>query len=456
MKRLIGIVLSVTLLICCIFVTASADDEVILKSGYYCGFEDYAAQLTGQTATDTFDGMSFNENVAEIVSENAYVGEKALKISLGAKGITAFEIRNSAPFELEKQEYSVTLAYKSDSSTEISLGMAKAGSVPSTAYEISKIFVDASDSWQTAVISFTADKSFNDGYVPSVMVYAEQGTEIYFDDITIEAVSGKEYVNMPEIDFDPDWYPTLKKPNAALEEEEITIWDGSVAESFAGGSGSEADPYLISNGAELALAITQSGTTTDAETSETVNETYYGSYYRITKDIYLNNPDAIDWKNANGGSYTGLNSWYQWNNGSGENFAGTLDGAGHTIYGLYRHNGSSINYRNHNVGAGLIPATVSGTTVKVSNLAVDNSYIRQRYYAGIIIGKDSGTVIIDNCKVGEKVMVWACTAGSLIGCGNGQTAVVTNSVSFASYGGSGASNYQYGLIGGAIQCILTM
>ena len=30
------------------------------------------------------------------------------------------------------------------------------------------------------------------------------------------------------------------------------VWDGSVATSFAGGSGTQDDPYLISNGAELA------------------------------------------------------------------------------------------------------------------------------------------------------------------------------------------------------------
>lgn len=362
MKRFLSIVLTVALFMCSTFIAASAEDGISVNGKFYCGFEDYCAQLTGQTATDTFSGMSYNEEVAEFVAENAFVGEKALKLTLGAKGITAFEIRNDAPFELEKGEYSVTFAYKTNSAAEVSFGMAKAGSVPTTAYEISKFTIEASDSWQTAALSFTAEKSFDEGYVPSVMVYAEKGAEIYFDDITLEAVSGKEYINMPELTFTPDWYPTLKKPNTALEDEETNIWDGSVAEAFAGGSGTESDPYIITNGAQLALAITQSGTTTQTvtdedgtETAETVNEAYYGSYYKITKDIYLNDPEAIDWKNANGGSYSGLNSWYRWNNGSGENFAGTIDGAGHTVYGLYCYNGSSINYRNHNVGQALSP-----------------------------------------------------------------------------------------------------
>lgn len=37
------------------------------------------------------------------------------------------------------------------------------------------------------------------------------------------------------------------------EERDVEIWDGSVADSFAGGSGTEDDPYLISNGKELAF-----------------------------------------------------------------------------------------------------------------------------------------------------------------------------------------------------------
>ena len=460
MKKLLSIILSAALLFGCMFITAGADNEMLLTENFYCGFENYSAQLTGQTTTDTFDNMSFNSSIAQIVGD-AFVGENALKLSLSAKGITAFEIRNSAPFELDKQEYNVTFAYKSNNSAEVSLGMAKAGNVPGTAYEISKIPVQANDSWQTVKLNFTADNSFDEGYVPAFIVYAENGAEIYFDDITVMAVNGKAYASMPEIEFDSAWYPTLTAPSKNVgAEEEIEIWDANVAEAFSGGSGTETDPYIISNGAELALAITKSGTTTvtndETGETETVNETYFGSYYKLSKDIYLNNPEAIDWKNANGGSYSGLNSWYHWNNGSGHDFAGTIDGAGHTIYGLYRYNGSTINYRNHKVGAGLIPKTVDGATVKVSNLTIDNSYIRQRYYAGVLIGKDSGTVIIDNCKIGENVTVWGCTAGALVGCANAQTVTVTNSASFATYGGQGASDYQYGLIGDAIQCKLTV
>ena len=41
-------------------------------------------------------------------------------------------------------------------------------------------------------------------------------------------------------------------PTAVMAEKSVDAWDGSVAESFAGGTGTEEDPYQIANGAQLA------------------------------------------------------------------------------------------------------------------------------------------------------------------------------------------------------------
>ena len=60
------------------------------------------------------------------------------------------------------------------------------------------------------------------------------------------------------------------------------VWDGSVANGFGGGSGTQADPYLIYTGAELAyLASKTNGGTT-----------YSGKYFKLMNDIDLNN---INW-----------------------------------------------------------------------------------------------------------------------------------------------------------------
>ena len=55
------------------------------------------------------------------------------------------------------------------------------------------------------------------------------------------------------------------------------VWDGSIAESFAGGTGTEDDPYLIEDGSQLAYLAQQ------------VNSGNSGYYYKLTNDIVLNN-----------------------------------------------------------------------------------------------------------------------------------------------------------------------
>lgn len=56
-----------------------------------------------------------------------------------------------------------------------------------------------------------------------------------------------------------------------------TVWDGTKASAYAGGTGTEDDPYLIENGGQLRLLVGSS------------NEATTGKYYKLTQDIYLNN-----------------------------------------------------------------------------------------------------------------------------------------------------------------------
>ena len=461
MKKFLSVILTITLLLGCMFISVGAENELIISSEYYCGFEDYQTLLTGNTATDTFDNMSFSSSVAQIVEENAFAGEKAMKLTLAANGLTAFELRNKAPFELNAEEYIVTFAYKTNSNIEISLGMAKANSVPATAKAATTLSVSSGDNWQTGTLSFVADKSYADGYVPAVIVFAKVGAEVYFDDITVTSKSGLSYLNMPEIEFSSAWYPTFKPANQINSENEIQVWDGTVAESFAGGSGTEADPYLISNGAELALAITKSGTVqvTDPETAEVTmqREEYYGSYYKITADIYLNSPDAADWKNISG-AQKGLNSWYNYYNYNskitGESFAGILDGGNHTVYGMYYYDTakeSNINYRNHNIGTGLIPRTDENFNVVISNLGVDCAFLRHQYTAGAVVGTCGSKVTINNCYVGENVGICSVSEGAMIGTANQKKATINNCYSLATFYLPNASHLRYGMVGFATQ-----
>ncbi|MBQ1186521.1 MAG: metallophosphoesterase [Clostridia bacterium] len=428
----------------------------------YCGFENYTEQI---------EGYSLDNTVASIVEGNSYNGAKSLKLVLANKGITAFELRDSEHFDIVKgKEYTVTFAYKSTSNAKISVGMALAGNVTKSAEALVSTDVSASNDWQTATVVLTADKSSLDGYALAMLVYADTAAEIYIDDIKIK-YAGEGSASLDELDFGftGDTFPTLnvfnKDANDVPEEDEDeepedttpVIWDGSVAESFAGGSGTQAEPYLISNGAELALAITQSGTTTvtNAETGEdeTVNEQYYGSYYIITKDIYLNEVDAIDWKNATEKNST-LKPWYDYT----ENFSGNINGNGHIVYGLYHYTAgdiaSSINYSKYGKkGAGLIPLVEDSDTLTITNMGIDCSYVRHQYSAGAFVGSGS-TVTITNCFVGENVKVEGKDIGAFIGRNYAKKFTLQNCYSLATVYGNEKS--LYGLAGQFYQTTATM
>ena len=175
---------------------------------------------------------------------------------------------------------------------------------------------------------------------------------------------------------------------------EVPVWDGTVAEAFAGGSGTEADPYQISNGAELAylLSIAMSETNTAGPLTT-------GKYYELTADIYLNDVSKEDWKNDN------PNSWYSTSTNANR-FAGNLNGNGHTIFGIYS---KTTNYY-----TGLFPLIVSySNSVAIENLTISDAHIESNNtdwsYAGAITGRvysgNNKIAHIYNCKVTDSVTV---------------------------------------------------
>lgn len=451
-KKIVAIILSCALLFSCAAVSFATTEDA--KYQYYCGFEAYTEQI---------EGMSLDSTVATIVTDTYHDGEKALKLSLTDGGITAFELRDSAPFDIVAgKKYTVTFAYKAAADVKIGIGMAIAGNVTETAKADVTVDAAASEEWVSETLTFTPDKSAEDAYVMAMLVYSSTANEIYVDDIAITFYS-EDKVVLENVDFGFDGN-TFPKLNAFVSEDEIAedttegieIWDGTVAESFAGGTGTEADPYQISNGKELALAITQSGTTTqtNAETgeSETVNETYYGSYYVLTADVYLNDVNAVNWLEGTKNSGYTVNSWYDYN----ENFAGTIDGDGHTVYGIYYYSGGTIQYSlaSGRDGSALIPQVKVGDSskTKVINLGVDCSYVRSRYNAAAFVA--NGAANISNCYVGADVKIEGKDIGAFVGRSYAEDYSLTNSYSLATVYGN---NYSiYGLVGQNYQSNLTI
>lgn len=152
------------------------------------------------------------------------------------------------------------------------------------------------------------------------------------------------------------------------------VWDGTIADSYAGGTGTREDPYQISNGSQLALMIH------DGDLSA-------GQFYVLTDDIYLNDTSASNWKEKN------PKSWYSYYTNGNKYFQGTFDGSNHFVRGVY--------YNGDYNSVGLIPATKGSVTVK--NLQVADSYIESSGYAlATLIGFVSDTVNISKCYIHES------------------------------------------------------
>lgn len=179
-------------------------------------------------------------------------------------------------------------------------------------------------------------------------------------------------------------------------------WDGSTAESYAGGSGTKGDPYLIATAEQLALLAEDIREDRNAECS-----------FRLISDIVLNENFDYEKFSADGQSYSGEAvpvSFLEW---TPEGiFRGSFDGDGHTVSGLYINGGNSI---------GLFSA-VSEEGV-IQNLHVVNSYIYsgKGWYVGGIAGTVSG--IIRDCSFSGAVTGHS-NVGGIAGLGPGRERII--------------------------------
>lgn len=185
----------------------------------------------------------------------------------------------------------------------------------------------------------------------------------------------------------------MQMPVHADDEVPATAWRDNAATEFAGGSGTATDPYLITDGAQLAKVAK------DVEDNVTV---YKDVYFRLENDIDLSahrwNPIGV-WK------------WYE--NGASENktFAGFLDGNGKTITGLI------VDERTEKNSAGLFGniGDNAGTATNVG--AKDLNIVDARIYAtdegmrrsssailaGYVIANFGHTIRFDNISVSGTI-----------------------------------------------------
>ena len=188
------------------------------------------------------------------------------------------------------------------------------------------------------------------------------------------------------------------------------VWDGTVAGSFAGGSGTAEDPYQIADGAQLKrFAAIVNGT--DGMTQNTA------ACGKLTADILLN----------------AANTWTPIGNNS-QPFTGTLDGDGHSVSGIYINSSNNCQ--------GFFGATNGAT---ITNLHTTQGYIRGNGRVGGIVGNAEGGSIED-CTNGCTIASTGSSNGGIIGNGMGvQITGCTNN------GPLVAGQYQNGGIAGTVE-----
>lgn len=133
-------------------------------------------------------------------------------------------------------------------------------------------------------------------------------------------------------------------------------WSGESAIKYFEGDGVLSSPYVITNAEEFAYMLT-----TDNQ----------NKFYKLGADIVINDTSSANWTDT-------AKKWFTSNDVPA--FKGTLDGAGHTVSGLYYDGSQAGEY------VGLIPVIGSPGTVK--NLKIVNSSLTvNKGAAGGVVGQ---------------------------------------------------------------------
>ena len=220
------------------------------------------------------------------------------------------------------------------------------------------------------------------------------------------------------VTYEAEFTPILKNTDGIYN-----LWDGTTATAFAGGTGTEADPYQIANGAQLALM------------REKVNDgTANTAYFKLTDDITLN--ASIEYPS---------NVWTPI--GVGNAFKGSFDGNGKTISGLYiEYNGAD--------GTGFF-AMVNDAVIK--DFAIVSSHIESTgttndcNETGGLVAFIKDTVkgtVIDSVYMHANVQGYGNSVGGLVGLLSSGSTYTTNIKSCVFVGSVNAvGSYVGGIVG---------
>lgn len=201
------------------------------------------------------------------------------------------------------------------------------------------------------------------------------------------------------------------------------VWDGTTAKP-AKGDGTRKNPYLIGTAEELAYVISNGGN---------------GKYYKLTADIYLNDINKVNWTTGKATGDYEIRTWFD-----NVAFEGTINGDGHTVYGIYfkTREGATWGF----TGQGLVPRVNPGKSVTISKLGVDYAYVSGPNGASAFVGfagatsasdesTDNAIVTINKCFVGENVTLKGNDVGAFRGGTKNSVTKISNAYSLATLQG---------------------
>lgn len=178
--------------------------------------------------------------------------------------------------------------------------------------------------------------------------YSTPGVASLFDAETLKGASAMAWAEA--LEWGTEWFAVEGGLPTPIEPASYIPADQKPDNKFAGGAGTEAEPYIIRSVDQLYQMVNEqsySGTYVDTHTDYSTDPatqksttSYYSKYYKVADDVkslYINKAETQEEIVAlvEGGSY---NTWAP----TTSFFAGNFDGNGVTIYGMISKNGKGF------------------------------------------------------------------------------------------------------------------
>lgn len=377
---------------------------VLATTPYGPSLDDMEEEVETPTVPEYFEGSESVENIVVdgVISEPVTIGggENSSMSAVVPEGVKLEE-------GVTELTFSVTGVEESEANVELEEGEVK------VSFDVHIAGIAADNTVPMEIkLSSIARKGLNNG---NIKLYHVENSETV--EMTQVALSD-EFTAHNQFKYDAATGDLVlymaSFSEVAMVAENDGHWHGTVATSFNKGTGTEADPYIISNADELAFFRD----VVDGIAEWSGDRSFKDQYVKLANDVILNHHgetsnqfDPIGW------GYD--NAAYNRNSAAGKVFMGTFDGDGHGIHGLWQNGwdleaktGTDYTYTNCGFGlfAAVKDATIKNLTIKHANVVVEC------VEAGILVGLAQGNCTFENIMIYEsQIANYQRPAGGVVG-----------------------------------------